>query len=184
MLYLNERIPAPRALDWGLVNEVVPTVRHGEAWLADPTPAEVERAHRREEGWAIDLSPLDRAIELLVARLHDSFPECLRYTKAQTNFWKELAWGMTVPHAQEWLSLHFATREPWEGMSAFAEKRPVDFAGLRRRWAEDRSPETVWGAPVGRCGRCGAAGLPAEFTHCGACGAPLRPAAAGEETER
>ncbi|HEX9668403.1 MAG TPA: enoyl-CoA hydratase-related protein [Thermoanaerobaculia bacterium] len=181
MLLLNERIPAPQALDWGLVNEVAPTVRRGDEWLAEPTPEEVERAHRREDGYAIDLAPLDRAVEVLAGRLHDAFPECLRYTKAQTNFWKELVWGMTMPHAQEWLALHFACREPWEGMTAFAEKRPVDFAALRRRWAEDRSPETPWGAPVGRCAACGAQGLPAEFAHCGACGAPLAGPAAARE---
>jgi enoyl-CoA hydratase/carnithine racemase len=173
MLYLNERVPAAKALDWGLVNEVVPSVRRGEEWLAAPTPEEVEHAQRGERGLAIDLGPLDRAVEALARRLYEKFPECLRYTKAQANFWKELAWSQTIAHGQEWLALHYGSREPWEGMTAFVEKRPVDFAGLRERWAEDRSPESVWGAPVGECPSCGAKGLPAEFAHCGRCGAAL-----------
>jgi enoyl-CoA hydratase/carnithine racemase len=173
MLFLNERLSARRALEWGLVNEVVPSVRRGEEWLEQPTAEEVEQAQRGENGLAIDLGPLDRSVAALAGRLYDKFPECLRYTKTQANFWKELAWSQTISHGQEWLALHYASREPWEGMTAFVEKRPVDFAGLRRRWAEDRSPESVWGAPVGECPACGAADLPAEFTHCGRCGAAL-----------
>jgi enoyl-CoA hydratase/carnithine racemase len=183
MLYLNERIPAAKALEWGLVNEVAPTVfRHGSP-VERPTPEDVGRAQRRQEGFAIDLAPLDAAVAGLVERIRHTFPECLRYTKAQANFWKELAWNATIPHAQEWLALHYMGREPWEGMTAFVDKRPVDFAEVRRRWAEGRSPETVWGPPAGNCPRCGARGLPAEFTHCGRCGATLAVTAPAEPVE-
>jgi enoyl-CoA hydratase/carnithine racemase len=173
MLYVNERVPAAKALDWGLVNEVAPTVFRDGSPVASPTPEEIGQAQRRQGGYAIDLGPLDEAVARLVDRLRHTFPECLRYTKAQANFWKELAWNATIPHAQEWLSLHYMGREPWEGMTAFVEKRPVDFEGLRRRWAEGRSPEMVWGAPAATCPSCGAQGLPEEFEHCGRCGAAL-----------
>jgi enoyl-CoA hydratase/carnithine racemase len=179
MLLLNQRVYAWQALEWGLVGEVAATVRRGEDWLGAPTPSEIEQAYRNDTGWEIDLAPLDRAVALLADRLRETFPECLRYTKTQTNYWKEQAWNATVPHGQEWLTLHYASREPWEGMSAFVEKRPVDFGGLRRRWSEDRHPESVWGAPTGACPECGAQGLPAGFAHCGACGASLQPVGAG-----
>lgn len=173
MLYFNERIPAPKALDWGLVNEVAPTVRHGDRLLDAPTQEEIDKANKNQDGYSIDLAPLDRAVARMAEAIRNKFPECVRYTKAQTNFWKELAWMQTVPHAQEWLSLHYACREPMEGMQAFVEKRPVDFDALRRRWSEDRSPEYLWGPPTGTCAACGAKALPAEFSHCGGCGAPV-----------
>jgi enoyl-CoA hydratase/carnithine racemase len=174
MLYLNERVPARKALEWGLVNEVAPSVRKGDQLVTDPTPEEIERAQRAQGGYSITLDPLDRAVAALAAKLRNRFPECLRYTKAQANHLKEQVWNATVPHAQEWLALHYASREPWEGMNAFVEKRPVDFAELRARWAEDRSPEMVWGPPVAPCPSCGVRGLPSEFRYCGVCGAALR----------
>ncbi len=173
MLYLNDRIPARQALEWGLVNAVAPSVRNAGGFVDDPTPEQVEKAQKAADGWSIDLARLDQAVLDLTDRLRDKFPECLRYTKAQANFWKELAWHQTVGHAQEWLALHYVCREPHEGMNAFVGKRPVDFAGVRRAWAEDRGPEFVWGAPTGKCPACGSAGLPAEFTHCGRCGAAM-----------
>ncbi len=176
MLYLNERIPAQKALDWGLVNAVAPTVRNGDGFIEDPTPEQVEKAQRGEAGWSIDFTRLDETVRDLALQLKNKFPECLRYTKAQTNFWKELAWHQTVSHAQEWLALHYVCREPNEGMKAFVEKRPVDFAAVRRAWAEDRGPEFVWGPPTGKCPSCGASGLPGDFRHCGRCGAALQPA--------
>ncbi|HLY76488.1 MAG TPA: enoyl-CoA hydratase-related protein, partial [Thermoplasmata archaeon] len=123
MLFLNERIPARKALDWGLVNELVPSVRKGAAFVEDPTAEEVTFAQKGLNGYAIDLTSLDAAVDRLSRRLLGMFPECLRYTKQQVNFWKELAWHGTVGHGREWLSLHFANQEPHEGMKAFVEKR-------------------------------------------------------------
>ena len=84
-------------------------------------------------------------------RLLETFPECTRYTKQQTNFWKDLAWHQTVRHAQDWLSLHYACWEPVEGMRAFTEKRPARYALLRERAAQGGSSEAPWGAPVRDC---------------------------------
>ena len=109
----------------------------------------------------------------LARRLLASFPECVRYTKQQTNFWKDLAWHQTVRHAQDWLSLHYACWEPVEGMRAFTEKRPARYALLRERAAQGGSSEAPWGAPVRDCRSCGATNLPAAHTHCGLCGTPL-----------
>jgi enoyl-CoA hydratase/carnithine racemase len=174
MLFTNRQIPARLALSWGLVNRVVPSVRRNGAFLDEATPEEVRKAQKGEEGYSVDLSLLDEEIEKLCRELLATFPECLRYTKQQANFWKDFSWSLTVRHAQDWLALHYTDFEPFEGMNAFREKRAVDFAAIRRRAIEPGgSPETPWGAHVASCRRCGAAGLPASFAHCGICGAEL-----------
>ena len=143
MLMLCEWVDAKTALEWGLINEVVP--------LAD----------------------LDAAVAKMAAKLVDTFPECMRYTKQQASFWKDLAWSMTAGHARDWLSLHFAALEPYEGMTAFAKKRKADRVGVRERAASGGSSETLWGPNARRCASCGAEGLPQAFGYCGHCGARL-----------
>ncbi len=176
MLLLNERIPATKALDWGLVSEVAPSVRHGAKLVDPPTPGEIDQARRGVDGYRIDLAPLDAAVDALCQRLLGMFPECLRYTKQQANYWKELAWHNTIGHGREWLSLHFTDREPHEGMHAFVEKRPADVAGLRQRLADGRGAEFLYGRPSRHCTKCGATGLPDDFDFCGHCGGPtVRP---------
>lgn len=165
MLLLNPKIPARKALEWGLVNVVAPTVTVNGAFVENPTAQQVDQAQKKQGGCAIDFSRLDEAVALYAAQLKDKFPECTRYTKTQTNVLKELVWGMTVGHAQDWLSTHFGGAEPYEGMRAFVEKRKADFAGMRRS-------EFLWGPPAKKCG-CGAKGLPGDFMYCGKCGAKL-----------
>jgi dihydroxynaphthoic acid synthetase len=143
MLFLCEQVPAAKALEWGLVNQVVPKAQ------------------------------LDAAVNALAQKLLEKFPECLRYTKQQVNFWKDLAWHLSIGHARDWLTLHFTDVETYEGMTAFVEKRPPNYRGLRRRAAEGGSSEYLFGPPEKVCAKCGAKGLPADFTHCGLCGATL-----------
>lgn len=143
ILWLCEEIDAKKALEWGLVNRVVP------------------------------LAELDQAVQEMAEKLIDKLPECLRYTKQQTNFWRDLSWGLTVGHAREWLALHSGAVETYEGIRAFLEKREIDYRALRRRASEDRSSEFLWGPYTRRCGNCGATGLPEHFQYCGRCGAKL-----------
>ena len=143
MLLLCEPITAQQALEWGLVNRVVP----------------------REE--------LDAAVGELCGKLIDKFPECLRYTKQQTNFWKDFAWSMTIGHAREWLALHFTDLEPWEGMTSFVEKRQPDYRRIRELARDGGSSEVLWGPPSQSCSGCGTTGLPGNMRFCGICGAEL-----------
>lgn len=143
MLFLCEPISAKTALEWGLVNQVVP------------------------------LAQLDEAVQTMAQKLLDKFPECARYTKQQVNFWKDFVWHMTIGHARDWLTLHFTDVEPYEGMTAFVEKRPPNYRGLREQAAEGGSPEFLHGPPTKSCAKCGAKGLPEKFRHCGVCGAKL-----------
>ena len=97
---LCEEIPAAKALEWGLVNKVVPR------------------------------SELDSSVEQMCATLADKMPECMRYTKQQLNFWRDLSWHLTIGHAREWLAIHNRAPEVREGMNAFLEKRKADYEGV------------------------------------------------------
>ena len=180
MLLMNERVSASRALDWGLVSAIAPSILRNGEWVSTPTEEEIGWARKEEREYRVGLEKLDDVVEALATRLLGMFPECLRYTKAQTNFWKELAWNQTVGHAQEWLALHFATAEPFEGMHAFVDKRPPRVAELRQRLARDREIDYLHGPPVRSCGSCGETGLPERFRYCGRCGSPI-PAADDRE---
>jgi 1,4-dihydroxy-2-naphthoyl-CoA synthase len=144
ILWLDEWLDMEKALDWGLVNQVVP------------------------------YAALDDAVATMAAKLVDKFPECTRYTRQQTNFWKDFAWYQTIGHAREWLSLHYTSLEPYEGMTAFVEKRRPDHLGVRQRAARGESSEFLWGPYRQTCPACGASGLPAQFSHCGVCGSSLK----------
>jgi enoyl-CoA hydratase/carnithine racemase len=98
MLFTNRPVPARLALEWGLVNRVAPSVTRGGSFLESPSPAEIEKARKGQDGYGIDLSRLDEEVDRLAAELLDTFPECVRYTKQQTNFWKDFSWSLTVRH--------------------------------------------------------------------------------------
>ncbi len=173
ILYLNPRIPARQALEWGLVNRVAPSVTLNGEFVKNPTPEQIAKARKGQDGYGIDLSKLDEEVDKLVEQLQDKFMECSRYTKEQTNFWKNLAWYQTIGHARDWLSIHYCALEPWEGMTAFVEKRPPRYRELRQRAVEDRSSEFLYGPYRKECPSCGAKGLPDHFEYCGLCGAKL-----------
>ncbi len=101
ILMLCEDIPAARALEWGLVNRVVPRDR------------------------------LDDAVDALCRTLEAKLPECMRYTKQQLNLWKDFSWAMTIGHARDWLAIHNRAPEVHEGINAFIEKRAVDYSACR-----------------------------------------------------
>ncbi|HLE50631.1 MAG TPA: enoyl-CoA hydratase/isomerase family protein [Anaerolineales bacterium] len=115
MLLLNEPVSAQTALEWGLVN------------------------------WVVPRAELDARVDEVVAKLLAKFPEKTRYTKQQLNFWRDLSWNLTIGHGRDWLAIHNTSPETWEGVRAFTQKRPPDYAEIRRRWAEDQAPEWLTG---------------------------------------
>jgi enoyl-CoA hydratase/carnithine racemase len=143
ILFLNEEIPAAKALEWGLVNQVVP--RAG----------------------------LDAAVDAMAEKLYRKLPEASRYTKQHINAWRDFIWGITIGHARDWLAIHNAAPETHEGERSFLEKRRPDYDGLRRAYADDASPEYFWGPPLAQCPHCGARNLPEGFKFCGNCGQPV-----------
>lgn len=142
IIWTGKEITAEQALDWGLVNTVVP--------YAD----------------------LDRAVDDLVGTLLQTLPETIRYTRTQTNFFKDLAWNQTIHHARDWLTLHTNAPEVHAAIDGFTNKTPTDYAGIRERYG---TPEGAyaWGKPQQSCTNCGANHLPNNFSHCGNCGSPL-----------
>jgi enoyl-CoA hydratase/carnithine racemase len=131
MIYLCEKVDPHKALEWGLINQVVP--------------------HDK----------LDEAAHEMCEKIINKFPECMRYTKVQTNFWKDLSWNLTAPHALDWLTLHVKSRETREGMTSFAEKRPTEYMKARE---QSLRSETII------CPACNADDIPDGFAYCGYCG--------------
>lgn len=115
ILLLNEEIPAQKALEWGLVN------------------------------WVVPRSELDQKVDEIVEKLINKFPEKTRYTKQQLNFWRDLSWHLTIGHGRDWLAIHNTSPETWEGVQSFNEKRAPDYDEIRKRWANDQSPEWLEG---------------------------------------
>ncbi len=173
ILMTNRRIPAYQSLEWGLVNEVAPSVKKDGEFIVKATPEQIKLAQKGKDGYSIDLAMLDEATEKLAQELVDKFAECIRYTKEQTNFWKNLAWHNTIGHARDWLSIHYSSWEPMEGMAAFVEKRPPNYRLLRQRAAEGKSSEFIWGPYTQTCPNCEAKNIPEYFEFCGACGTAL-----------
>ncbi len=198
ILFLNNQYAPFTCLSMGLVNAVVPTVKGADGafvtrfsggrtfladWNTDPweqpfeqraTPQQIKKAKKGEEGYSLDLSLVDEVVAGLCDQIVNKFAECTRYTKAQVNYWKEAAWHATVGHARDWLAIHYTSLEPNEGMSAFVEKRKVDYVGMRKRAADPNgSSEFLWGPYAKKCPKCEAAGIPAQFEYCGKCGSSL-----------
>ncbi len=182
ILMTNRIIPPYQALEWGLVNEVVPSVTRDGAFVEQATPEQIKKAQKGQDGYAINLSRLDEAVDALCQELIDKFPECMRYTKQNVNFWKDFAWHQTIGHVRDWLAIHYTSWEPLEGMGAFVEKRPANPRLLRQRAAAGLSSEFPWGPYGQTCPVCAARNLPTEFSYCGQCGASLNGTAA--ETEK
>jgi len=137
MLFLNREVTARQALEWGLVNRVVP---RGE---------------------------LDAAVDDLCAELVAKLPETIRATKAQAHFWKDLSWSLTIRNAREWLTIHADSPEVREGLASFAAKRLPDYETLRKGMAGASGSSLTcpscgrgpFAPDFSFCGYCGAAML-------------------------
>jgi enoyl-CoA hydratase/carnithine racemase len=70
-------------------------------------------------------------VDRLAEKLYNKLPQCLRYTKQQLNFWRDLSWHLTIGHARDWLSIHNLSDEVKEGITAFIEKREVNYKKIR-----------------------------------------------------
>jgi enoyl-CoA hydratase/carnithine racemase len=124
MLLLCENIDAYTALDWGLVNQVVP------------------------------MSMLDASIADLTEKLYKKLPECTRYTKQQVNFWRDLSWAMTIGHARDWLSLHAGSSEVARGLESFRTKTEIDYEAVRKEAATNNHAQRGGDATTLPCPNC------------------------------
>jgi enoyl-CoA hydratase/carnithine racemase/predicted RNase H-like HicB family nuclease len=101
MLMTGEPVSANKALLWGLINDVV------------------------------SYKELDSAVDALCLKLIDRFPESLKFTQKQLNFWKNLSWDATVEQLTGWLASECASPESREGLQALADHREIDYRGFR-----------------------------------------------------
>jgi enoyl-CoA hydratase/carnithine racemase len=92
MILLCEPVPATRALEWGLVNWVVP-------------PAE-----------------LDAKVDDVAAKLAAKLPQTTRYAKQQLNWWRDISWHETVGHARDWLALSMLNDEAKDAIRGFLDR--------------------------------------------------------------
>ncbi len=133
IVLLCEEITPQQALDWGLVTRVV---QRGE---------------------------LDATVAEMAAKLRRKLPETVRYTKTQLNWWRDLVWAQTVPHARDWLAIHSTSDETREAVDAFHAKRAPAFTTLRSLQAgEGRT-----------CEECGETGIAMGAHYCPGCGHAL-----------
>jgi enoyl-CoA hydratase/carnithine racemase len=101
LLLTGASITAERALEWGLVNRVVPA-----AGLAD-------------------------AVDELLAGILAAGPEAIRRQKALIVRWRPADLATAVRDGIDAFAAAYTTAEPREGLSAFLEKRPPRFAERR-----------------------------------------------------
>jgi len=158
-LVLCEPWSAHKALRLGLVNEIVPAHRTpagdfvpnplvetartvdemGRPVLGEPkSGAALDEGKALARECALDLGPLDQAVERMVTRLLHTFPDCTRKTLESLRKKKLVHWQANSETNRSWLALNMAT-EAAAGFPAFhfgaRDEREIDFAELRRRYA-------------------------------------------------
>ena len=99
ILLTGDPVSARQALEWGLVNRVVP-------------PAE-----------------LDAATDALVARLASRSPTALRLGKQGAHAMRDMALGEALEYAQLMIAVMVRTRDAAEGIAAFRARRPPEWTG-------------------------------------------------------
>jgi 6-oxo-cyclohex-1-ene-carbonyl-CoA hydrolase len=153
-----ERWSAYKAMRLGLLNGVVMVLRQDDRFIPNPLVVtsrwigddrqivygepvggeEKEAARRLIERCAVDLSPLDAAVESLATKLLHTMPECLIKTVESLRKKKLEHWQRNAETNRAWLALNMMT-EGRAGFRAFNEgpagRREVDFIELRRRLA-------------------------------------------------
>jgi 6-oxo-cyclohex-1-ene-carbonyl-CoA hydrolase len=142
----------------GGLTEIVPALRVGDAWVANPLVitdrvvdefgrivfGEPKRGPARDEArqlmarGAVDLTLLDEAVDAQITRLLYTMPDCLTKTIESIRKHKLEHWDRNRESNRAWLSLNMMT-EGKAGFRAFhygtKEQREVDFVLLRQRLA-------------------------------------------------
>jgi 6-oxo-cyclohex-1-ene-carbonyl-CoA hydrolase len=173
---LCEPWSAHMALRLNLVNELVPVLRKGDRFVANPlvetqrmtdecgrlvygewkTGAAAAAARAELKECTTDLSPLDAAVERWCAKLLATFPDCLMKTIESLRKKKLARWELERDTNRAWLAGNMMT-EARAGFRAFhygpKEQRHIDYAELRRRLAEglpwdDAMFTAIWPAGV------------------------------------
>ena len=142
---LNGIAPSHRRPDGALIANPMAITAHtvdeyGRPCLGDwKTGAAADEAKSLAKECAIDLGPLDEAVDQLVTKLAYTFPDCTRRTLESLRKKKLEHWYANSESSRSWLSLNMST-EASAGFAAFhfgdRDEREIDFVKLRRRLAE------------------------------------------------
>ncbi len=156
---LCEMWSAHKAMQIGLLNQVVPVLKVEGRWIPNPlvvtdrmvdafgvpvfgefkTGPDAEAAKAVLARATTDLSKLDEAVEALCTKLLYLMPDCVSKTLNSLRKHKQWHWDNTSVTNREWLALNMMT-EAKAGFRAFNEgpkgKREVDFIRLRQLLAE------------------------------------------------
>jgi enoyl-CoA hydratase/carnithine racemase len=92
MILLCEPVTAAQALEWGLVN------------------------------WVVPADELDAKVDEIAGKLAAKLPQTTRYAKQQLNWWRDISWHETVGHARDWLALSMLNDEAKDAIRAFLER--------------------------------------------------------------
>jgi 6-oxo-cyclohex-1-ene-carbonyl-CoA hydrolase len=164
---LCEPFSAHKALQMGVITEVVPALKVDGKFVANPL-VETQRfadeygrivfgdfktGDAAKEGKAlmakgtVDLSLLDAKVEELCAKMLLTFPDCTTKTLEELRKPKLDAWNRNKENSRAWLALNMMT-EARSGFIAFnegtKEDREVDFVLLRQKLAAGES----WVGPL------------------------------------
>ena len=99
MCITGEQFTAKDALDWGVVNYVVPRAE------------------------------LDAKLDWLLSRVVDKSPTAIRLGKQAFNAMRDMGLREALEYAQAMVPVMSSTQDASEGISAFQEKRPPNFTG-------------------------------------------------------
>ncbi|RJP24013.1 MAG: 6-oxocyclohex-1-ene-1-carbonyl-CoA hydratase [Deltaproteobacteria bacterium] len=157
---LCEPFSAHKAARLGIVSGLVPALKVGGKFVANPTVitdrmfdeygrivhgefrtgAEFKEGQAAIKGGEVDLSLLDRMVEDLCAKLIETFPECMTKSLEELRKPKLAAWNANKEDSRAWLALNMMN-EARAGFRAFNEGtketgREIDFVALRQGLAK------------------------------------------------
>ena len=156
---LCEPFSAHKAYRLGIVSGIVPALKVGGEFVANPTVvtdrmfdqfgrivhgefktgAEFKAGRETIKGGQTDLSLLDEAVETLCAKLLETFPECMTKSLEELRKPKLESWNRNKENSRAWLALNMMN-EARTGFRAFNEGtretgREIDFVKLRQALA-------------------------------------------------
>lgn len=170
---------AHKALDIGLITDLVPALQVNGEWVPNPlvhTHFMVDDHGRQQYGamksgaglaegkallkkGTVDLTLLDQAVDALATDLLMTMPDCLTKTIESVRKHKLAHWDKNRETNRAWLSLNMMN-EANAGFRAFnqgdKDGREVDFPALRKRlgdgerWSEELIQQVIPGSKVAR----------------------------------
>jgi 6-oxo-cyclohex-1-ene-carbonyl-CoA hydrolase len=160
-LTLCEQWSAHQAYFNGIVGEIIPVLKLNGKFIPNPlvindkvvdefgqivygcpkTGAELEKAKEMVTASETDFALLDAAVDRLIFKLLNTFPDCTAKTINEVRKFKLEHWDKNKENSREWLALNMMT-EAKAGFQAFnsgpKNNREIDFVKLRQLLSEGK----------------------------------------------